>query len=234
MKIKLIPERTLSELASSITKNLPLYRAGQPFMIEDAIVLEQEIELPELTENDRDNVLAIYAAMKDLPLSIIRDKRFWTHLTHVEYIGYASRRWPLDEADDKAARRVKSRYLADDDRSIESRSAISRLFWTGYACSRFPGDFGQAVEVITRTETIHNDMIERPTIIEVQTVFNAVTRRLIENPRLLNRNLFREVAKHVNLACGSVFIEALSEDQVQAMVDAIIERMSQPALQAAA
>jgi hypothetical protein len=229
MTINLIPERKLADLFESITGNLSIYRTGGSFDIDDVIKLELNITLPKLTGDDRENAVAIYAALKDLPLSVIRDKRFWTHLTHVEYLDYTRERWPVENMDDeKAARRIKTRYFAEDDRAIESRSAISRLYWTGFACSRYPGSFEQAIDVVTYNETIHADMIERPTIIEVPAVFNGMTRRLIDSlasdKLLFNRSLFREIAKEVNLACGSVFIESFSDDQVQEIIDGIIEK----------
>lgn len=233
MKIRLVPENKLEELKASVKANLSDYRAATAFHLDDTIDVDTEIDLPRLdTGGDSDcaNVIAVYQAMKGLAGSIIRDKRFWTHLTHVEFIGYTAERWKIPTDDDEAVKRVTSRFFADSDREVESRNAMSRLFWTGRVCSRFADDFEQAVEALTYRETILADMIERPTTIEVPAVFNAMIRRLIESLRsdkaLYNRALFRDVQKEVNLACGSVFIESLSPGQVQRIVDGIIEKVT--------
>lgn len=236
MQIKVIPKEKLEFLRNSIRTNLPLYRAAVPFDLSDAIDLNISTSRPSLVlmgdSDSSHNVNAVYQSMRGLPASILRDERFWAYLTHSELIEYAADRWPAGDDDDKAIGRVITRFFAHDDRMIESRQAISRLYWVGFACSRFPGNFELALEALTYRQTILADLLERPTTIELPTVFNAITTRLIESYQsdksLFDRTLFREVQKQVNLACGSVYIESLSQLQVQKIVDGIIENAATP------
>jgi hypothetical protein len=230
MLIKLIPENTLAALKEAVPSNLDRYRSGMPFHFEDALDVGRSVDLPVLrTEPDSDaaNVISIHQSLKGLPAGIIRDKRFWSHLAHCEFAAYTSARWPLREDDGQAAKRVLSRYFADSDRHIESRNAISRLYWLGFAVGRYHGDYEQAVHALTYQEAVWVNMIERPAMVELRTVFNALTLRLVESynsdKALFDRDVFREIQKQINLACGSNFIEGMSQESVQRMVDAIIE-----------
>ncbi len=230
MQIKLIPENTLSTLKEAVPANLERYRSGAPFYFDDAIDVGRSADLPELATgagSDVKNVISVHQAFKDLPAGVIRDKRFWSHLAHCECIGYTAARWPVGDNDDQAEKRILSRYFADSDRHIESRNAISRLYWMGFAAGRFSGDYEQAVQALTHKETVWVEMIERPAMVELPAVFNAVTRRLIESYNsdmgLFERDLFREIQKRINLACGSTFIEGLPASRVQRIVDGIIE-----------
>lgn len=230
MKIKLIPETTLRSLKEDVLENLPLYRSGEPFVFDDEIAVGREVRRPVLdpqAESDASNVISVYEAFRDLPAGIVRDGRFWSHLAHCEFSSYVSARWPLAADEGKARDRVLSRYFADSDRHIESRNAIARLYWLGFAASRYHGDFGEAVHAIAHQQRVWSEMIERPAMVELPAVFNAVTSRLIESFKtdkaLFATGLFREIQKQINLACGANFVEGMSPDRVRKMVDEIID-----------
>ncbi len=236
MRIKLIPEATLEALKESVADNLQQYRNGIPFSFEDAIDTKLEVDMPAISmdkasdgKTDTQNVQIVFEAFKSLPLPIIRDERFWAHLTHVEFAEYTRSRWPLPSDDEKAVKRVESRYFASSDRSIENRNAMSRLYWIGYVANRYPGDLRSTIEVITHQQDVTLNFIERPGVLQVPAVFNALVSRLIESRAtdqvLLGRNTFREALKQLNLACGSAFVEALPDERVAAIVDEVLAKV---------
>lgn len=232
MRIKLIPENTLKALKASVAKNLPLYRNGGTFTFEDVIDTGIEVEAPVLEidgKNDAANVENVFEAFKNLSSSIIRDERFWTHLTHVEFADYTCSRWPLDDDDEKAEKRVLSRYFASNDRAIENRNSLSRLYWIGYVSSRYPGALRDTVEMITYKQDTLLNFIERPEVLQLPNVFNALVSRLLESysgdKALFERQTFREILKQINLACGKVFVECLPIEQVTTIVDGAIAKV---------
>lgn len=230
MRIKLVSTTELDRLKASIPENLPLYRAAAPIPLGE--VIETKVEVSDVAlkigkEFDLANIISLYESFRDLPASLIRDERMWVYLTHSEFAGYAMSRYSIPEDDAEAVKAVQTRLFASTERQIESRNAVSRLCWIGFVASRFPGRLEDALEVITLQQDILLNMIERPGVLQVPTVFNALMTRLVESYSddggLLERITFRSIQKALNLACGSTFVECLPLDKVQRLVDKAIE-----------
>lgn len=231
MRIKLITQKDLDALKVSIADNLTTYRSGLPFEFDDLIDTGIEVDDIVLHEGNRDtdydNILTVYRALRPLSASITRDERFWVYCTHSLFVNYTTSRWPLPEDDEKAVTSVGSHYFASNEREIESRNAISRLYWIGHVADRCEIDLEETLRVITWDSNVLHSVIERPGALQLPAVFQALVSRLSRsragNGSLFKRDTFREVQKAINVACGSTFVECLSAAQAQRLVDGAIE-----------
>lgn len=81
-------------------------------------------------DEDLKNIKILYEHMKDLPMDIATDERFWAYLSHVTFRDYVQNRWGIQDEN------LLEHYFfkatkAEGDRAL-LRNAISQLWWYGH------------------------------------------------------------------------------------------------------
>jgi hypothetical protein len=81
-------------------------------------------------EEDLKNIKIFYEALKELPIDLATDERFWSYLCHITFKDYVQSRWGVNDENllehyfFKAAKAEGDRVLL--------RNAISQLWWYGH------------------------------------------------------------------------------------------------------
>jgi len=111
-KIKYLKAGSLADLKANLSAVVQNYGKEQPWLDEyfasttwigetnREMPVDIELQMPELPTKhyDAENSKIIYTALRDLPLTLAIDERFWTYLTHVVFWDYMKARWPLESA----------------------------------------------------------------------------------------------------------------------------------------
>lgn len=145
MRLKLIPQEEIDRLIVNVSSNINNYlkkevwlndwlqESGSTLIDIDTIVKNIKLILPREKSNDTDfeNSKILYEALKDIPIELATDNRFWCYLTHDVFWEYMTERWPIEGLEEKKIiTRIKDRYLMRNsgDKSL-LRNQISRLWW---------------------------------------------------------------------------------------------------------
>lgn len=244
MRIYLTSTEGLEELKNNIETNLPIYRGEGSFR--DLKITRRNyidihgsfvgIDLNNGAKSDAKNAKIIFDALNKISPDIARREELWTSLTHGDLFEYSRSRWkvPVDN-DQKAIAYVKSHFFADGHRLIESRNAVSRLYWGGRLASRVKNhSMEDVLDTLFSLSDFRLNFVERPSIIQSGTLFSAVMSQMIESMNgdavLTDRDTNREFLKEVNHLFGNLAIECLSQQKVDSLVagvaDEIRERYS--------
>lgn len=241
-KIRLLRARTIQQLRLDIGSNLERYRTGNFDFLEadpanyfESAQDYDDLKLAELTceaDNHREVecCMAIYAAMKGIPLYLARDSRIWVYLTHTVLLDYARKRWPIPDDDEKAAKHIQQHFFASGNRAIERDNAASRLWWMASLCDRVEGlTLEQSLSAFLYKYDVRANIIERPTTSQSIPVFSAVIHKLhkslVEDDQkeLFERDKFRNVMKQLNLRGGVKLLGSLSPETISGIVDSCAE-----------
>lgn len=185
----------------------------------DATGIDMSKKHPEYGLNEIENIKILYGALKDLPLSVAWDERFWTGLSHTvlwDYIWFR-RKSEIQSGVDKD---IKSSYL----RIIAGRrgvfvNCVSRLWWAGYltyddsrenpyeltrllAQKAFPS---QMVLLSSRNFTSNRD------------IMHGILRALLDYEKLgyqVNRAAFETILTYLNNISAVTILDFLSEEEI--------------------
>lgn len=237
MKARLLKATKIKELIERIPDNLDLYRAGNfEFLASDPsnyIETDLEIDAYKLSfiscsatdYKEVDNCRIIYEALQNLSAYLARDERLWIYLTHVDLLSYSRVRWAIPEDNDRAVSFIKDHFFVTGGaRGIERNNAASRIWWMASLCKRINGlAFEDALTSLLYQTDVRANIIERPTTSQSIEVFSALLKKLHEsyqNDReLFEREKFRSMMKELNLKGGVRLLGALSEKEIQAILD---------------
>ena len=182
---------------------------------------------PEFGLNEVENIKILYGALKELPLSVAWDERFWTGLSHTvlwDYIWFRRKNKICTETEDGikagADKDIKSSYL----RIIAGRrgmfvNCVSRLWWAGYltydakrkdpyeltrilAQKAFPS---QMVLLSSRNFTSNKD------------VLHGILQALLDFEKQgyqVNRKAFEVVLTYLNNISAATILDFLSEEEI--------------------
>lgn len=235
-KARLLNSECVERLKSTISENLERYRSGNFVGLLDEITVDIEFDYSELNEismpdgddlKDVENCLVIERACINLTPFMARDERLWVQLTHGPLLEYSRKRWPIPEDAGKAISFIKSHFFASNKRNLEARNAVSRLYWLAYMATRVKGgSLRETLELVLHRQDVRQNVIERPTVLQVETILGAVInnlKRSRDNDAVLyGREDFRELQKRLNEYCGYIFVESLPQKDVQAIVDSMV------------
>ena len=236
-KIRLLRARIIQQLTEDIASNLHNYRSGTfEFLSTDsANYFESAQEYDEATlasvtcvVDDHKEVeccMAIHSAIAGMPPYLARDPRIWVYLTHTALLDYSRKRWPIPDDDTKAEAHIRKHFFAIGTRGIERDNSASRLWWMAALCDRVEGlTLEESLKAFLFQYDVRANIIERPTTSQSVVVFSAVIKKLHEalkndKKELFERERFRAVMKQLNLQGGVKLLGALSETELNNIVE---------------
>ena len=232
--LKVLKKSCVAKLRSNIKNNLDNYRNGDFSEMLDVIEeSNQEIDYSKLGNitgdfsRDVDNAVLLHEIFKEITLPQARDERLWVYLTHGPMLNYTRARFTIRADDDEAVKDIISHFFAGQARTLESRNAVSRLYWIGQLASQI--DFLEkrdVISIILHDQDRRANIIERPSTLTSKSIFAAVIKELKNGGRIGNRNQFRNLVKSYNEYCGDNLLEALGQDEV----DTRIKEMAKKAI----
>lgn len=249
MKIKYIKSGECDDLKANILGNLDRYGKEDSWLhsyfSNDNWTRESNYHIPDNIEllmpegklhHDIENTKIIYTALKDLPISVVIDERFWAYLTHVTFWKYMRKRWPLEnsiELKDGPSGYIREHYffMPLKDRNL-IRNGISRLWWYGYL-SYDPERSNpfELTEALLEKLDIAQQLLERsysrnPVI--TRTVLSMLVEKKNAGSSFSHREkLFRPLMSHLNSLGGVTILDALMEDDIRKVVENKLEQLNE-------
>ncbi len=249
MKIKYIKSGELVDLKSRINANLDSYAKPEAWLTEyfghDKWFLESPYPFPEKLEllmpgsgdmhNDFENTKRVYTALKEIPISVAIDERFWAYLTHTTFWEYMRARWPVEKG-------VKTKkeglsyltehyfFMANKDRAL-IRNGLSRLWWYGYVSyDETREDPFELTEVLLEKLDIAQQLLERKYSRNSQ-ITKAILSQLLESKKngdpfsFFTRLKFRPVMMHLNAVGGVTILDSLGVADINNIVNEKLEQI---------
>ena len=217
--VKFFRQQQVDELKSKVKDNLSWYlREGDrpPCDFDEygemKTVLVDATCFDVLNENctekhDKENVMAIYGALKDLSLRQAADERIWVYATHVLAKKYVDSRWQnVPKPGKQAIKNIENEYKSNDElrerkiqevtekmetkhvlahyfvsgaRGLIRDNAVARLWWMGYAASRCNDySFDQTLTILLKDSDVRANLLERPSASASEEIFSGIIRVL--------------------------------------------------------
>lgn len=250
MRIQFLKEAALERLKTNIEANIEKYSEesnawiyeyfdGEDPFLEykkevGEIKLNMSAEKPETT--DIENAKILYLALKDIDNSQASDERLWAGLAHGQLWKYARYRCKTLESK-ISADSIKSNYFfKQNPHRAVIRNVIARLWWVGrltydennkadpfYAIQWFSGDFHSKVTSLFSSNfssNIHITLAYLKAVIEIENKGEKV-----------NREVYRELVKYLNMIGGTFILDYLSEDEIKTKIVKYYDSTIKPNLQ---
>lgn len=175
--------------------------------------------------SDLENVKILYENLKELPLSVACDERFWAGLSHTEFFDYVWYRQgeEIKKAKDAKAKRdrIKGAYF----RKVAGRRGIfvnclSRLWWTGYLAYDEKRDNPyELVEPLMYGQAGHSYasqimLISARNFTSNRDLFHGIMQAMLEfkrNGNEIKREVFEAVLTYFNNISAITVLDFLSE-----------------------
>ncbi len=188
-----------------------------------------ELMIPDGKQHfDLENTKAVYSALRDLPLSLAIDERFWAYLTHVDYWDYMRVRWPLEngvKTTKGPANYIREHYffMPNRDRAL-IRNGISRLWWYGYiSYDDSRSNPFELTEVLLEKLDIAQQLLERSysrnTTITKTILSMLVEKKAAGTPFSHRGKQFRPLIMHLNAIGGVTILDVLAETDIRNIVE---------------
>ncbi len=256
-RIRFFTLSQVDDLKSAIVENLDWYRDEQdapPVVFTDynEMKLTANLDCFEALndkgdeEHDKENIIAVYTALKCLSPQQAADERIWVYATHVAANKYTRTRWsnfPKTAGKSKKGQKektenekeveikkrqikhVQAHYFARDARGLIRNNAVARLWWMGYAASRCKKDYDleKTLTILLKNSDVRANLLERTSASASAEIFNGVIRVLgkalyeKQNLDIYKRDNFREFMKRINRQGGRIMLNALSPEQLDKM-----------------
>jgi hypothetical protein len=237
MKVAFISENTLQDLKINNEAYLKHYYSHDiewfdNYFNEEGKVLNSNVEfdMPILSYNedyavsDRENVKAIYTALKQMPVSLATQERVWAGLAHLQFRDFAFYRMKKDLLDKNDKRIKTSLFFTHGTKRSLFVHIISRLWWVGYMTYDEANkdnpfwltdfftekDFSARCIVFFSSNFTSNREI---TIGILKSIF-----KLKDYGVQIKRDYFVEASRYLNVVGGAMILDMLSRDEVEKMV----------------
>jgi hypothetical protein len=242
MKVRLLRERAVSELKSSIKDNLLRYRSGDfvHLAIDPALSFEADIELDEgaigqlkapvgIENFEAENCAILLGALSSLTPYQAADERLWAMLSHTILLPHARIRWPIPTNDQAAVKHILTHFFASTQRQLERDNVGGRLWWMGHLCSRIRGmPLKESLEILLFRSDVRANIVERPTTSQSAPIFSALIIKLAKSYRgkkkLFERQTFRALMIRINGLGGYKLLDALDRKAVEQLIDEVVSR----------
>ncbi len=239
-KIKFLKAGSLADLKANLKGIVNRYESTSPWIDEffaggawsaesvREIDTGISLKLPQGQELfDLENTKALYTALRDLPLHLAIDERFWSYMTHVTFWDYMRARWPVEKAlsTQKPEGYLREHYffMANRDRAL-IRNGISRLWWYGHVSyDENREDPFELTEALLEKLDIAQQLLERSysrnTMLTRTILSMLVEKRNAGNPFSDRYTKFRPLMGHLNAIGGVTILDALVEADIRAIVE---------------
>lgn len=248
MKIKYLTTCERDDLKANIRGNINHYESDEPWLTEffgkpnwareSSYHMPDDLELVTPQGGDKhfdtENTKIIYSALKELPLSVAIDERFWVYLSHVTFWKYMRKRWPIEngkKSSEGPAGYIRERYffMPNRDRSL-IRNGISRLWWYGYLTyDENRSNPFELTEALLEKLDIAQQLLERSysrnTMITRTILSMLVEKKKAGIPFSHREKQFRPLVMHLNALGGVTILDALDEQDIRATVESKLEQL---------
>ena len=242
--ITYLREDALDKLKKTINDKLDKYRSDTPWIGKtmgsakwSATMELDGIELPNLSVSanpgsDVDNIIKLHKAMKNLPLRIAADERFWCYQTHFTYWKYMRARWPVDKKPiKKAVKTVQSKYFftTEKRRVPLFENGIARLWWYGQTAYNPSLDNPyELVPYMMTTQRIAAIFVERinsrcPKV--ARSLLCALKKEKEEGRPFRDTNNFIALMRWLNLKADFIILDSLPEEKLLSMIQNQIQEI---------
>lgn len=239
-KIKFMKAGSLADLKANLKAVVENYGSPSPWLDEyfgsatwagetnREMPAEITLKIPEGQQFfDLENTQIIYSALRDLPLALAIDERFWAYMTHAVFWDYMRARWPVEKAlaTQKPEGYLREHYffMANRDRAL-IRNGISRLWWYGHVSydANRSNPF-ELTEVLLEKLDIAQQLLER-SYSRNATITKTILSMLVEkkaagNPFSDRHKKFRPLIMHLNAIGGVTILDALVETDIRSIVE---------------
>lgn len=198
------------------------------------MALDQKMN-PDYNMSDLANIKIIYEALKEIPLSVAYDERFWAGLSHTvlwDYIWYRRKKEIQSEVD----KDIQSSYW----RIIAGRrgvfvNCLSRLWWAGYLTyDKQRKDPYELTRVLAqRAFPSQMVLISSRNFTSKKSIFHGILQAMLEFERKgyeVNRAAFEVVLKYLNNISAITILDFLSKEEIYQISKERLERFIQDGL----
>ncbi|TDL67439.1 hypothetical protein E2R56_19800 [Rhodococcus qingshengii] len=172
-------------------------------------------------QDDLKNIKVFYEKLKELPIDLATDERFWTYLTHFTFNDYMKIRWGTEDGN------LLERYFftatkAEGDRAL-LRNGLSRLWWYGYIThdDKRSNKF-ELTEYLLQGIDFAQAFGERsysrnPEVVKM--ILSILKDNLNFSPKGNNgRNAYRRLFKDINQAGGIKVLDFLDREDIESII----------------
>jgi hypothetical protein len=237
-KLRYLSSHVFDNLRENVTINLARYLEGDFTDLAEAegwaIPLTFEADLEPLKnlkpglgpDVEVVNSLLVWQSLSRLPPALANEGRLWARLVHVEALPYARARWVGERSGQAAEEAINKHFFGETRTRCRDDNAIGRLWWNAYiARLAMPENHQLALKAILRTADIRSNIIERAWISSRPRVAAAIVRAILRNRLIAASEIaFRGFMKRLNRQGGGVLFEAMSDGEVDALMDACATR----------
>lgn len=175
-----------------------------------------------VADEDLKNIKLFYESMKDLPMDIATDERFWAYLTHVTYRDYVKQRWGVGVKDNNILGHYFFKpFKTGGDRHL-LRNAISQLWWFGHITydegRENPYELTEyLLQVIDFARSFGERSFSRnPDLIKI--ILSILKDDLQFTPKS-NRDTYRKLFKDINQDGGIKVLDFLDYEDIKNIIE---------------
>jgi hypothetical protein len=252
MNLKIFSELGVNSLRQDLDlpNGLDRYLNGEdPFSTYPSLtsLLRAKTEVPALTgevDGDCEDAIKVYEFLGSLSRMEASDSRLWTYLSHVTFLDYSRRRWPVTPVSDNEEELIKCKraihehwFTSSDSRSLR-RHSIARLWWpihlTIAPWKRDPNQYGKLEDedpykyarilMGPGRQDLYQNSMERG-LGRSEQVLLAVLSFVDENPAFQKRSGWRPLLKELNLLLSYRKIVSLEFSKVSEIIKELAENL---------
>lgn len=236
MKLHFLSRDSLKTLKETFEENVDNYSSSSNQWVYECFgntspFLEFKKDIPDFKlkmdsdnpkETDAYNSIIIYKNLMELNDMQASDERLWIGLTHGDFYEYMQYRWSRQEK--ASATNIYARYFfAHGKRRSLITNSISRLWWIGkytyedsfenpfMLMDYFKTDFGTKSLYLFSSNFSSNDRICKALLIAVN--------NFEKNDIKVNRNVFKEVIKYLNILGGTNLLDYFSREELTEKIE---------------
>ena len=247
MKIEILKRAKVGDLYQNIDKNLDLYM-GAGFGGAIASDDTKEVQAVEFDptavekmqpksggDTDAQNALVVHSSLEGMTPYLARDERIWAYLTHTHFLPYVRKRWiSEDSKDEEKIKAIQIHFFARGSRAFERGNALSSLWWWAHIASRYQdSELEKTAKALLTNTDLRDAIIGRPSTSRSAKVFSAIMHSVMkrntpEDGGLLDRRVYREWLKKVNMHGGTRLLDGLDEATLRNLIEGLAQEAEQP------
>lgn len=176
--------------------------------------IPEDLILDPSVENDLENSIKIFEALKDLDRVQANDKRLWITLCHTTFFEYTQKRWDVKSTDSND--KIISRFYFEGS-SLESRmrNSLSRLWWSAkLTYDETREDKYELTKLLWSRQDIYQNIVERS-----YGTYDSVVKGILEFysiNRQLKEGQLRRLFTALNATGGVQLLNIQHKDEIKA------------------
>lgn len=237
MKLQFISEHTLQDLKINNETYLESYYMEEfewfdQYFSEEGKVLNSsfEFDMPifsyheDYSISDRENVKAVYQALKNMPVAQATQERIWTGLAHLQFRDFTFYRLKKDIENKNDTRIMSSLFFTHSTKRAVFVHILARLWWVGYMTYDennkdnpfWLTDFFTERDFSARSTLFFSSNFTSNRDITVG-ILRAIY-NLKQQGEDIKRKHFVQASKYLNVVGGAMILDVLGVDEVEGMV----------------